>query len=170
MKTPQLAVLLLAAAVAPSFAAVDFVADPHAVLIQARENAQKDPAVVKASFDGGVTYEPACTTIKFGPNDGPVSKTVTLSSQGTRQNCFPTGPNGGQTCIPQSVGAPSVLDVHITIENLQPLNPGEHDDFDVCLMGTLLRTDPAHTAYEYTVTRDGAADGDIVVKAGKKKS
>ena len=166
MKTPMLAVLLLAA---PAFAASDFSTDASAILVQAKASAKKDAAVVNSVIDGGVTYQPACTTFKFGPNDGTVSKSVPLSSQGMKDQCIPTGPNGQPSCFPQPYGPTYNLNVQITVEGRPALNAGEHDDFEVCLAGSWLSTKPAHTTYEYTVVADGSETGNIVVKAGKKK-
>ena len=125
-------------------------------------------AAAASAADVSSGFEPDCKNVVFQPEDAPVSRPVTLSSQEWVVDCFPSSP-AGQDCWEHPGGFDS-LRVQLTLSDRPPLLPWESDVFQVCLTGPMLLTEPVSTAYDYRVARDGALDGNVVLSAGAKRA
>ena len=159
MKTPHVVALLFAAAVSASAAVAVAPAPPEAPF-------QVGPPPVHGFQAGAPRFEPDCKDVVFQPEDSAVSKPVTLTSQQWVTDCAPSGA-AGTSCWEHQGFSDSLL-VHLTLGDRKPLLPWESDVFRVCLSGPALTTIPVSTAYDYTVIRDGAGDGNVLLSAGAK--
>ncbi len=108
-----------------------------------------------------------CARFTFGPNDAPVSEAVWLRSTEWIEECYPSGPNGGQHCH-ERPGFTYRERVQITLRDRQPLLPWEFDRFEVCLDGPWLDIYDRETAYDYKLVAGGSRDGDLVLSPIKK--
>ena len=112
-------------------------------------------------------FVPDCKNVVFQPEVPSVSKPVTLSSQEWYEDCVVDGPHGDDCW--ERPGPTDDRTVRLSLPDRKKLLPWESDVFQVCLTGTLLSVDPVSTAYDYTVVRDGASDGNVVLSCGAKR-
>jgi hypothetical protein len=125
------------------------------------------PELVRADLEAAPRYVPDCRDVVFQPEDPPLSRPVTLSSQELFDDCVPDGARG-EGCF-ERPGPTESLTVRLSLPDRKTLLPWESDVFRVCLTGPVLRTDVVSTAYDYAVVRDGAVDGFVVLTSGAKR-
>lgn len=166
--------LLISGLVSSLFAAeprnaVDFEqgVDISAILSNAKkkaDNIKLEPNQFQAAFS---RWERDCAVISIGADDPTKSERVTLESRFYEDRCYPTGPNGQESCH-EEWSYTERRRVRVEVLDRGEMLPWERDIFRVCLDGHWLNADVVNASHEYALTEPDWNDDTVVARAVRK--